>query len=193
MTISDGYGDSDLFFEAKIIERERLIRMQAAERISDATLWDDVLNEARITVWEVVSKRPDAPGPYINAAVGKRITEVVMRGVWTGMEGHRGKAIDPIRRKDRDSFDDPLFMVEASSPDLLASVEWSYHEGQILDAIRSLPEHHQRYVVLRFWGGWTPGELAPVIGVKATNQSRMWNESIRPVLEQALGHLVEVG
>lgn len=191
--IDDGYGDTRDWehVEEVIREKERLIALQAAERHSDPNDWQDLLNEARITIWEVLNRRPDAPPAYIHAATRQRLTEVATRGVWFGMEGHRGKAIDPIRRKDRDSFDDPDFAIEATSPDVFDAVEWGYHEGEILQAIRALPERYQRYVVLRFWGGLTPAELAPVMGVKSTNLARMWTDSIKPVLAEHLAHLVD--
>lgn len=190
--IQDGFGDSGYdLLEQTIIEKQRLIEIQVSERNQDVNLREDLIQEARITVWKVLEKRPDAPGAYIHASTAKRIAEVLRGGTMTGQPTNQGKPRDPIRRKDRDSFDDPEFLVGASAPDVLGAVEMAYHEGQILDAIRALPPRYQEYVILRFWAGWTPGELAPVIGVKATNQARMWKEAIRPVLAERLAHLVD--
>ena len=188
--VSDGYGDG---IEQAILARERLIAIQAAERGARGPEWDDLLQEARIAIWRVLETRPGTSGAYINASAGKRITEVLTRGVWFGMEGHRGRPIDPIRRKQRDSLDDPDLAFEASSPDVIDSVMLAYHEGEILAALEALPPRHRAYVVLRFWGGLTHAEMADELGVKPGNMSRMWSESIRPVLLERLGHLGEEG
>lgn len=191
--ISDGFGEQMSMTELDdlIRSKERLIQIQVSERSADPNVRDDLLNEARIAIWEVATKRPGAPPAYIHASTGKRITEVATRGKFTGQPSQRGKpSVDPIRRKDRDSFDDPLFVVEATAPDVLDSIEWAYHEGEIMQAICDLPERHRRYVVLRFWGGLTHVEMADDIGIKPGNMARMWTENIRPVLLDRLGHLV---
>jgi len=189
--ISDGYGDESEF-ESYVRDREPLLRIQAYERIHPDNV-PDAVNEARYTIWEVLQKRPDAPPEYVRAAAKTRITEVSMRGNWLGQPSQRGKpSVDPLRRADRDSFDDPDFLVEASAPEILDTLELAYHEGQILEAIRTLPRRHQEYVVLRFWGGWTHAELAPLMGVKTNNMARMWTETIKPLLAERLAHLAEV-
>lgn len=195
MTISDGYGDQMTADQVEdlIRQKERLLQIQAAERQVDPNDWDDALNEARITVWKIAVKGGYEKDSYIHASTGKRITEVQARGNWTGQPSQRGKpSVDPIRRKDRDSLDDPDWQVQIAAQGDLEDLLLAYHEGEILRALSALPERHRRYVVLRFWGGWTNTECAPVLGVKPGNVARMWTDSIRPVLAEHLAHLVGV-
>jgi DNA-directed RNA polymerase specialized sigma24 family protein len=189
--LSQDYGDPQPWerVEAVIREKERLLQIQAAERHPNPNDWEDLLNEARITIWEVLAKRPDAPHAYLHASTAMRLTEVITRGKWYGQPSQRGKPSDPIRRKDRDSFDDPDFAVEATAPDVLDRVLMGYHEGEILEAIRSLPHKHQRYIILRFWGGLSHAEIAPELGVGKGYLSDLWVGSIRPVLAERLAHL----
>lgn len=192
--IHDGYGDHHPEYDAieeVIRAKERLLQIQVSERNRDAAIRDDLINEARITVWQVLEKRPDASPAYVHTASANRITKIVSGATWFGMEGRQGLERDPLRRTERDSFDDPDFLVEASAPDIFEGLLMAYHEGEILDAIRALQPNHQAYVILRFWGGWTAGEMAEVIGVKNINQARMWTDSIQPVLAERLAHLVD--
>ena len=191
--IRDGWGDHPERdeMEALILEKERLLQIQVSERNRDPNLRDDLINEARITVWRVLEKHPDASPAYVHTSSGNRIKEIVSGGIWFGMQGRQGLERDPLRRSERDSLDDPDFLIEASSPDVMDDLLMAYHEGEILEAIRSLPPNHQAYVILRFWGGWRAGEMEPVVGVKSINQSRMWKDSIQPVLAERLKHLVD--
>lgn len=189
----EGYGDRLSWSEIEEIVRrkERFTQILVSERVRDTNLRDDVLNEVRITIWRVLSKRPDAPDAYIHAAMKMRITEVMTRGVWTGMEGHRGMEIDPIRRTDRDSLDDPDWDVVVRADDVIEKVLMAYHDGEILDAIRALPRAHQEYVVQRFWGGLTHAEIRALATKPLRDYSELWTERIRPRLREQLHHLQE--
>lgn len=189
--ISDGYGDRLTLDEIDeiIASKEHLLWVQAAERGVNPNDWGDVINEGRIAAWEVLQKRPDAPAAYVHAAMGKRMTEVLTRGVWFGMEGHRGKAIDPIRRVDRDSFDDPDFKWDPVADDVMDSILMAYHDGEINQALDMLPPRWKEYVVLRFWMGWTNPEIARLHGVNQGNVERTWRQAIRPRLAEMLERL----
>lgn len=195
--LSDGYGDHEQiaeqtldYIEGVIRSKEGLLRLQAVERRVHPNDFDDVLNEARLTLWQILTARPEVPAAYLHAATGWRITEVSSRGKWTGMASQRGKAsVDPLRRADRDSLDDPDFHPEAVADDVLDRVLLAYHHGQVMQALAALPHRHREYVWLRFWGGWTSAEIAPVIGIRAGNVATMWKESIRPRLLDRLRHL----
>ena len=189
--LNDGYGEqlSHEQVEDIIDQKERLLRIIVSERTTDYAL----LNEGRITIWEVLQKRPDAPSPYLTAAMKQRVIEVLSRGKFTGMPSQRGKpSVDPLRRSDRDSFDDPDFGAEFAAADSLDTVLLAYHEGEILRAINELPQKHKEYVILRFWGGYTNTEIAAIQNVKAGNMARTWTEVIRPRLEEALSHLIDL-
>lgn len=181
--------------EERILERERLLAIQASERLGQ--WWgdfDDLVQEGRIALWEVATKRPDAPGAYFNAAAGMRISEAAARGKWTGMPSQRGKpSVDPLRRPDRDSLDERddegHLIRDVALPDITEALQLAYHAGELRQAIDCLPANHQRYVVLRFWYGMTHTEIAEHVGIKAGNLARTWNESIRPALAERLAHL----
>lgn len=193
--IHDGYGDNHYEYdemEETIREKERLLQIQVSERNSDTNVRDDLIQEARITVWRVLSKRPDASPAYVHASTGKRVVELVTRGhQWFGMEGRQGLERDPLRRIDRDSFDDPDFAIGATSPDVLDLVAMAYHEGEILEALRTLPTEQRTYVVLRFWGGWTHNELRTVMHMNSLKMHALWDQEIRPALAARLNHLVD--
>lgn len=176
--LHEGYGD-------ELLGHERLLRLQVAERTADHSLWDDLLNEARLTAWRL-RERPRA---YVHAATRKRITELLTRQTWTGHTRVHGQPTDPLRQPGKESLDDPDFTLVVASAEWMESVSLAYHHGEIFAAIAKLQPNHRAYVILRFWGQWTPGEIAPVIGVKATNQARMWKESIQPILARELAHL----
>lgn len=183
MILNDGFGDHLSITEA-IAQREPLISIMAAERAVPTSEWEDARQEARITFWRVLTDRPESSPAYVHKAMGRRIIEVSTRGTWTGYVSHRGYPIDPLRRRDRDSLDDPDLFFEASSPEVLDSVLLAYHEGEILAAINALPPAWREYVILRFWGGWTNAEISARQGTKLANVARTWNEAIRPRLRE---------
>lgn len=187
----DSFGDEDLWFEERIRERDRLSQIQVSEQSSDIGIRDDLIQEARIKIWQILQERPDAVTGLLSVATKYRIRELVQRGQkWTGMKGRQGLERDPLRREWTTTDDEewPL-LIEAA--DVLSGVEMAYHHGEILDAIRALPLNHQEYVMLRFWGGFTNVEIAAVQEVNAGNMARMWKDSIRPRLGEALHHLVD--
>lgn len=188
--LSDGYGDDDSFFvEEMIRSKERLLHIQAAERTSDPNTFEDLINEGRIALWEVSQKRPDAPPAYYHAASGMRIKEVATRGLFFGQKGTQGRAKDPLRRRERDSLDDPDFYEVVVAAEVLEAVLLAYHDGEILQAISGLPARQREYVILRFWGGLTNPEIAARQGLSTQTMERTWRESIRPALTEKLGHL----
>lgn len=189
--IDDSFGDDDLWFEDRIRERDRLIQIQVSEQSRDGSIRDDLINEARLTVWKVLCEKPDATG-LLSVATKRRIGELVQRGQrWTGMETKHGHPIDPLRRP-HETVDDEDHPVVVEAADVLSGVEMAYHEGEILDAIRSLEPRHQAYVILRFWGGYTNPEIAAIQSVGVGNMSRTWTTVIQPALAERLQHLVDV-
>lgn len=135
----------------------------------------------------------DSSPALTHHAVRQRVSELVKRGfLWTGMEGHRGREIDPMRRTDRDSIDDPEWDVQIEAADALAAVEWAYHHGEIHEALRSLPERHREYVVLKFWGGMSNPEIAARQSLSIATVERDWREKIKPQLADDLAHLAAV-
>jgi len=189
--LSDGFGD-DLSIEERIIANERLLKLKAAERNRIPEFWDDVLQEGRIVQWQVMEKRPEAAPAYISASMSNRIQKVINRQTWTGYESRHGRPTDPIRRKDRDSFDDPDFHTVASAAETLDKVIFAYHHGEILQALNSLTERQREYVYLRFWQGLTNPEIAARFEMSRSAVEREWNTKTKPALLEQLEHLHEL-
>ena len=200
MPLQDGYGDGLSAEEMAeyLLSNERLLKLKAGDRMrgndTASDIWDDVLQEGRIAQFEVLTKRPDAPRPYVSAAMSNRILECITRGTWTGMETHRGRATDPLRRRDRDSVDDETLQLAdvVDQADVLEAVLQAYHDGEIHQALDQLTFTQRVHVVLRFWGGWTNAEIAARQGCSKQTVERQWREDIRPQLVRQLEHLVNV-
>ena len=192
--IDDGYGEDELWLEEKIAGRQRLLEIQASERgVSDPGMRDDLIQEGRIKIWDVLMREPDAAG-LLSVATKRRMMKLVTQETtWFGQEGRQGLERDPLRRSwdstDRDDDDTPPLEIVAA--DILSGVELAYHAGEIAEAINALPEKHREYVVLRFWGGLTNPEIAAIQEVNSGNMARTWNQAIRPVLAERLEHLVD--
>lgn len=195
MTINDGFGDA-LSVEEEILGRERLLYLKASERLrgsqASSDIWDDVLNEGRIVQWLVRIKRPDAAREYISAAMTNRIKECISRGTWTGMETHRGRPTDPLRRAaaGRSSVDDETLQL-VDQANWVDEVLLAYHQGEIHQALDALTFTQKTHVVLRFWGGWSNAEIAARQGCSKQTVERQWRTEIRPHLLEELAHLVD--
>jgi hypothetical protein len=204
MTVNDGFGDDpvqqELAMEEYIREREGLVRLKVADRLrgaSNATdVYADLCNEARITEWQVKTKRPDAPPEYVSASMSMRIRECLSRGTWTGLETHRGKQQDPLRRPmhERHSTDDETLTFDevVSSGAWLDEVLVRYHDGEIAQVINELPRDQREYAFLRFWGGWSNKEIARFQERKYEIVERQWRDNIKPHLARRLAHLVDI-
>lgn len=198
MPLQDGYGEDrrDVDYEEYLLDNERLLKLKTADRLrtSDVSrdIWDDVLQEGRIVQWEVLKKRPESERTYVSAAMSMRIGEVVRRQTWTGMETHRGRATDPLRRRDRDSTDDETSDVQVvvESSDWVDRVIMAYHHGEIMDALNRLTFTQRTYVYERFWEGRTNPEIAARRGLSTGEMERQWRVNIRPRLVEELAHLV---
>jgi RNA polymerase sigma factor (sigma-70 family) len=180
---------------AYIEGNERLLKLKAGDRLrgSDAAtdVWDDVLQEGRIVQWSVLEKRPESARAYVSAAMSNRITECVTRGTWTGMETHRGRPTDPLRRRDRSSVDDETLQLDevVDQANWVEEVLLGYHRGEILEALNALTFTQRVHVVRRFWGGWSNAEIAAAQGCSKQTVERQWREDIRPQLVDELEHL----
>lgn len=200
--IQDGFGDALSSDEiATYIEsNERLLKIKAAERTrgnrSSNDTWDDILQEGRIVQWQVLAKRPSSTRPYVSAAMSHRISEVLSRGTWTGLERTHGKPRDPLRRpmSERSSVDDETLQLDlvVDAGDWVEHALLGYHQGQIMRALDELTFTQKEYVVLRFWGGWTNPEIAARRGLTAGEVERQWRTNIKPALVAQLGHLATV-
>lgn len=181
--ISAGYGDS-LSVEEMIAQKEGLLHTMAAER--GATEHDDTVQEARIALWEVSQKRPDAPAAYLHAAARTRIVEFVTRGKATGEPSRRGKTSDPLRMQQRDSLDDPDIHTQLEAAESLEMVQNAYVHGAVAEALDALTPQQRKYVQLRFWEDADKDRLVEEFGY---DPNGIW-KGAKPKLQRALAHLV---
>jgi RNA polymerase sigma factor (sigma-70 family) len=172
-----------------LITKDRLLQIMVAERHLPPADYDDALQEARITLWTVISRNPDVSAAYLHRSAARRIDECRDRQTWTGHTRTHGQPTDPLRQRDKESLDDPERSIEATAPDVLDAILLAYHEGEIVRALNLLPAKHREYIVLRFWGGLTHTEIAARQGLSKQHVQRIWQTQIRPRLAQTLAHL----
>lgn len=204
MNINDGWGDDPVRQELGMLEveeylrtHEGLVRLKVADRLRGSDIatdvYADLCNEARITAWQVLAKRPDAPPEYVSASMSMRIRECLVRGTWTGLETHRGKQQDPLRRpmNERQSVDDETSHVDelADGASWLDEVIVGYHHGEIVRALNALTFTQRVYCYQRFWEGRSNPEIAVLRGVRTNEVERQWRVNIRPRLREELGRL----
>lgn len=176
--------------EDKLREKEPLLQIIVSERArANPNIREDMLQEARIEAWSQMEK--EASPALVSHAVRQRVSRLVTQGNWTGKPAKRDRGSKEPLDTDRDSIDDPDWDVHVEAADVLEAVEWAYHHGEILEALRSLPERHREYVLMRFWGGMTNAEIAAHQDVRLGNISRTWNEAIKPKLAEQLEHLAD--
>jgi RNA polymerase sigma factor (sigma-70 family) len=70
----------------------------------------------------------------------------------------------------------------------LGYVELAYHRGQILKAINELPPQQRKYIMLRYWGGYTKPELTAYFGYIPNSTG----QAARKNLRKKLKHLASV-
>jgi len=189
--IDDGFGD-DLSIEEVIISNERLLMKRAAERINSPQDWDDILQEGRIVQWQVLSKRPESAPSYVSAAMAYRVTNAATQRSWFGSEAKHGHPIDPIRRTDRDSFDNPDFHDVATASDTIDKIIFAYHHGEIAEALSALTQRQREYVYYRFWEGLSTPEIAAKQERTSKAVDSEWRNTTRPKLLKKLEHLQEL-
>lgn len=151
---------------------------------------DDLVNEGRIAMWKSLETFDPALGAlasWITTAARSRMKDLAWgRGQPTGHEAVRGSR----QVEEGPSLDG---MEEQIVEALVGRVELAYHDGEILDVVRSLPREQQEYVFLRFWGGLDPASRSPemkalVAQFPAVRDRSRWRDAL-PVLTERLAHL----
>lgn len=193
--ISDGYGDQTEI-EHLLIEEEaffvRNARHALVKKIGKGFpegAEQDAIQEARIAAWQSWTKHQSRA--YMNIATRQRLMQHVYRDQWFGTTPS-GRDMDPIRRANRDSLDDPDCDLVLVAQQVLDSVMLAYHEGEIVEAINALTPDQREYVVLRFWHGMTNPEIAAIQGKSVGAVSSAWSTYIAPSLRSRLAHLVGI-
>jgi DNA-directed RNA polymerase specialized sigma24 family protein len=83
---------------------DRMFYAMAKDYVSDRSLWDDCVQEARIHVWKLRQRGVPRTEAYYNKAARNRIINMGSRQTWLGHSGHHGYPVDPLRRP-HDSLD----------------------------------------------------------------------------------------
>lgn len=78
------------------------------------------------------------------------------------------------------------------APDIIDDVILAYHHGEILAAINALSPAQQRYVYLRFWGGYTKPDMIAEFGYDPQGLWSSPRNGAKKKLREKLRHLVEV-
>lgn len=129
---------------------------------NDYNIVQDLVQEANVEIWrEIQAYKPTCGVPlevHLKNKAKWRMKEILQRGNYTGMESRQGRkhVAGTESNKNREVSVDRMlsyFDVAKDCEDL----ELSYHHGEIIEAINSLPPHQRKLVYERFWLGlWNP-------------------------------------
>lgn len=152
---------------------------------------DDLVQEGYVAMWRAAQRYDPARGAlpaFLTRAASQRMRHVAARGyrTWTGREPNRGH---PAGNPEVLGVDELDVVADVRAVDALADVEWAYHAGDLAAALDGLTERQRRYVLLRFWHGWTPTEL----DAEFNGNHRYYWRRIKPYLARELRHLAPDG
>lgn len=150
-------------------------------------IWHDLAQEGWVAMWRALRAYDPSKGAlpsWLTTAAKLRMRDVYRRDTWTGTPTARGHTREhPAIPVDTD--DEYITVLLGRSDDIADRVAQRYHDGEIADAINSLPPDQREYVVLRFWGGLTYSELDKKLG---RSTGLLWKRA-KPALEKKLAHL----
>lgn len=158
---------------------------------------DDLVQEGYVAMWRAAATYDPARGAlasWLTTAARYRMTDVARRGfrTWTGhvdRTGARPSVEHVTQPASLDDADADAFDVEdVTASNALDAATWAYHAGDLRCALEQLTPRQRRYVVLKFWHGWSPAELDAELGPRSR---ALWRDA-RHFLERELRHLVEV-
>jgi DNA-directed RNA polymerase specialized sigma24 family protein len=195
--VNDGFGD-DLSVEEMLRDEEEFFVRNARHALvkkygrgfregED----QDAIQEARIAAWMSWEKNHNRA--FLNIATRQRLMAHVYRDQWFGTKPTAHEK-DPLRRANRDSFDDPDNGIDV----VLDSATWidqvllGYHSGEIVEALNALTFTQREYVVLRFWGGFSNVEIAAMQGKTPGGVGAIWSRDIKPQLVDKLELLADM-
>lgn len=179
----DGYGE-DLTVQEQV-QRFYAVSVHQVAKFHDPTdeKFDDLVQEGVVAGWKAAPRATGDPITFGAVSARRRIADV-----GTGkapMLGNETKG-PTYRPKHTDDLDAVKELLDGS--DLLDKVEWSYHHGQIVQVLNSLPLRQREYVYYRFWQGMTDAEIAARKGTTRDTERSLWSR-IKPVLARELAHL----
>lgn len=162
-----------------------------ANSLVDRERHDDLVQEGRIAMWRALETYDETRGSlpsWLTRAAEMRMRDLAWgTGQPTGHEAVRGSR--PV--EEGPSLDG---MVEDEIEALLGHIEEAYHDGEVMQVIRSeLSPKQQEYVFLRFWGGLDPRSQNPTLQAimktfPVLGQRHHWQRS-KAILREHLEHL----
>ena len=166
---------------------------------------EDLIQEGFIAAWKASESFDAAKNTafksWVIRSIDYALLQAYSRRKWTGMParnqlggGSNSKEqallIADWGVEDESGYTDvpKSLVVEDHS----ARADWIYHQVEILKAISRLSSDQQKYVVLRFWLGYKPREMAPFFTHLKSYETCLWygDRGARAKLKEALSHLV---
>lgn len=151
-------------------------------------LYDDLVQEALITAWRTAEEKGIRNAVYVTTAARYRQQGVAAGRPMTGGDSTPGPKSRPAEQR-VDTYDD-LDPALLAAPELLDTVEWAYHRGEILAVLDGMDPRHRRYVWAKFFEGKRDFEIAAEMAVDKRLLNTWWRRTIRPRLAAELEHLV---
>jgi RNA polymerase sigma-70 factor, ECF subfamily len=127
--------------------------------VRDATLAEDVVQEAFLSLWR---------------SAGRFVPERSRAGTWLLTLVHR-RAVDLVRREER-RRSEPIESAPEAADDAAAEAPWLRLERErVQAALARLPDAQREAIELAYYGGFTQAELADRLGQPlGTIKSRMF-------------------
>lgn len=160
------------------------MRCPSVRRVTaGAPLAEDAVQEARIAVWGVLEKRPDAPDSYLYAVATKAALSLLTGRKATGAPERSKMSGSPVRNASLDRLmDDPEIDYE---PPTVSFEEEATLELAVRDAVANLEPRDQTLLHLRFWEGYTESAAAKILGYSRATAYNRW-AAVQPVLAERL-------
>lgn len=192
---NDGYGDD--LPDDEVVERYWRWAHSVTGKLTNphGPLYDDLVQEALIEIWRILrvkGGKANVSANYLTMGAKHRLLDVAQGKPMFGGDRRPGPRSEPAGSllspleaypEDADVFEDVDFA------QYLDAVALAYHEGEIQQAISSLPPAHRAYVEMRFWGGMTDTEIASLTGATNKALGNSWRRAIKPALSASLDHL----
>ncbi len=150
---------------------------------------EDLAQEGHIAMWKALRSYDPLKGSlpsWLTTAAKMRMRDISWRNKpLTGEPSAKGH----IREKPATPVDTDWDWVQESvgSQELQESILMAYHQGEIYDAVASLPPRQREYIFRRFWLGETDKSIRNVI----PNSPRVWGPA-REELSRKLAHLAGI-
>lgn len=192
--IDDGFGEET---PAQIVDRYRKWCHTVAGALVNASdaLYDDLVQEAMISIWRTAKDKGDVGAVYFTKAARYRMFSVLQGRPLIGGDSTPGAKYRPTtvgvdwHAVENDAEDDSTWALLLEAADLLDAVDWAYHVGEITAVLNTLRPDHRRFVEAKYWHGMRDVEIAALMEVDRKLLNTWWRRDIKPVLQRELAHL----